>query len=58
MTIFETLKRLQRMPRIHRIAHLQVLVRNEKPRSNRRAELMAELRKEVLGQLKTENRAA
>lgn len=57
MSIFEILKRLQRMPRIHRIAHLQALLRAEKPRSHRYAELWAALRKEVLGQLKTENRA-
>lgn len=55
-TIFETLKHLQRLPRIHRIAHLQSLIRSEKQRSMRRAELMAALRKEVLGQLRFESR--
>lgn len=54
MTIFETLKRLQRMPRIHRIAHLQGLLRNEKPRSQRYAELWSALRREVLMQVKSE----
>lgn len=58
MTIFETIKRLQRIPRPHRVAHLRALVRLERPRSQRRAELMAALCKEMLSQLRKENRAA
>lgn len=58
MTIFETIKRLQRLPRPHRIAHLRALVKQEKPRSVRSIELLAALRGEVLKQIRAENRAA
>jgi hypothetical protein len=58
MTIFETLRRLNRMPRHHRIAHLKALLANEKPRSVRASELSAALKREVTAQIKRENRAA
>jgi hypothetical protein len=56
--IFTTLKRLQRFSRPNRIAHLRALASLEKPRSQRRQELEAALRREVLAQLKAENRSA
>jgi hypothetical protein len=58
MTIFETIRRLNRMPRHHRIAHLKALLANEKPRSVRASELSAALKREVTAQIKRENRAA
>lgn len=57
-SIFETLRRLNRMPRHHRIAHLKALLANEKPRSVRATELAAALKREVTAQIKRENRAA
>lgn len=56
--IFTVLQRMRRLSRPHRIAHLRVLVLLEPPRSVRRHELEAALRREVLAQLKKENRAA
>jgi len=56
--IFTTLKRLQRLPRPHRIAHLQALVKAEPPRSIRRGELEAALKAEMTAQLRKEGRAA
>lgn len=58
MTIFDTIKRLNRLPRHHRIAHLKALIKQEKPRSVRRNELTAALQREMTAQLRTENRAA
>lgn len=58
MTIFETLRKLNRMPRHHRIAHLKALQDLEKPRSIRWVELNAALTRERTAQLKRENRAA
>jgi len=58
MTIFETMKRLRRLPRHHRIAHLKSCIKQEKPRSVRWQELVAALRQEMVTQLRVENRAA
>lgn len=57
MTIFEPLKRLQRLPRQHRIAFLKSLLELEKPRSVRAVELTAALKRERTAQLKSENRS-
>lgn len=48
------IKRLRRLPRQHRIAHLQALVRVEKKRSVRRQELEAMLRDERTAQIRKE----
>lgn len=56
MTIFETLRRLQRLPRPHRIAFLRSLLQLAPPRSQRAIELQVALKQEVLKQLKAENR--
>jgi hypothetical protein len=55
-TIFDTLRRLNRMPRHHRIAHLKALLANEKPRSVRASELSAALKREVTAQIRDESR--
>lgn len=56
MTIFETLKRMQRLPRTHRIAFLKSLLKLEKPRSVRAVELGAALKREMNAQIKFEIR--
>ena len=56
--IFTTLKRLQRLSQPHRIRHLRTLVKDEPPRSIRRAELESALKREVTAQLRREARAA
>lgn len=56
--IFTIIARLKRLPRQHRIAHLRSLIAQELPRSQRRADLEAVLKKEIIAQLKHENRAA
>jgi hypothetical protein len=48
-------KRLRRLPRQHRIAHLRSLIPAYPERSIRRQELELMLRDEMLGQLKKEN---
>lgn len=58
MTIFETLRRMQRLSRVHRIEHLRSLLQLAKPRSVRAVELEVALKREVTAQLKSENRAA
>jgi hypothetical protein len=55
-SIFDTLRRLNRMPRHHRIAHLKALLANEKPRSVRASELSAALKREVTAQIRFESR--
>jgi len=56
--VFTTLKRLQRLSRPHRIAHLQSLVKAEPPRSILRAQLETALKAEMTAQLRREGRAA
>ena len=56
--IFTTISRLRRLSRPNRIAHLRALISLEQPRSVRRQELEAALKREMLAQLKSENRAA
>ena len=56
--IFTVMRRLRRLPRQHRINYLRSLIAVELPRSQRRQELEAALRHEILAQLKQENRAA
>lgn len=58
ISIFETLRRLQRLSRQHRIAFLKSLVDLEPKRSIRRVELECALKREMTAQLKSENRAA
>ena len=58
MDIFTIVARLKRLPRQRRIAHLRSLIAQELPRSQRRADLEAVLKREMLAQLKHENRAA
>lgn len=58
MTIFETLRKIQRLPRAHRIAFLKSLQQLCPERSIRWVELNAALKREVLAQLRAENRAA
>jgi hypothetical protein len=50
--------RMKRLPLHLRIAHLRVLVANEKPYSVRRNELQSLLEGALLKQLRRENRAA
>jgi hypothetical protein len=52
------IKRMQRLPAKHRIAHIKSLLAVEKPYSQRRCELEDLLQIEVLKQLKREIRAA
>jgi hypothetical protein len=52
------IKRMQRLPAKHRIAHIKSLLAVEKPYSQRRCELEDLLQVEVLKQLRRENRAA
>lgn len=52
------IRRLQRLPVKHRIAHLRSLLAVEKPYSQRRSELEDLLQVEILKQLKREIRAA
>lgn len=56
--IHEIIDRMKRLPLHHRIAHLRVLVANEKPHSVRRNELQSLLEGAMLKQLRRENRAA
>ena len=58
MDIFTVLQRMRRLSRPNRIAHLKALISLEAPRSIRRHELEAALKREMLAQLKAENRAA
>jgi hypothetical protein len=51
-------RRMQRLPLHHQIAHLRVLVANEKARSVRRFELEALLKERLTKQLRKESRAA
>lgn len=52
------IRRMQRLPAKHRIAHLKSLLAVEKPYSQRRTELEDLLQYEILRQLKREIRAA
>jgi hypothetical protein len=52
------IKRMQRLPAKHRIAHIKSLLAVEKPYSQRRCELEDLLQVEVLKQLRREIRAA
>jgi hypothetical protein len=52
------IKRMQRLPAKHRIAHIKSLLKVEKPYSQRRCELEDLLQVEVLKQLRREIRAA
>jgi hypothetical protein len=56
--IFTIMRRLRRLSRPNRIAHLRALISLELPRSQRRHELEAALKHELVAQLKSENRAA
>ena len=58
MTLAQTIHRLRRLPRHHRIAHLRAVISTLPVRSIRRQELEAYLRDEVTAQLRKENRAA
>lgn len=57
MTIFETLKHIQRLPRHHRIDHLRKLLKITPPRSQRYTELYVALRSEMNKQLRKESAA-
>jgi hypothetical protein len=52
------IRRMQRLPVKHRIAHIKSLLAVEKPYSQRRTELEDLLQVEVLKQLRKEIRAA
>lgn len=52
------IRRMQRLPAKHRIAHLRSLLSVEKPYSHRRNELEDLLQVEMLKQLRREIRAA
>ncbi len=52
------IRRMQRLPVKHRIAHIKSLLKVEKPYSQRRTELEDLLQVEVLKQLRKEIRAA
>jgi hypothetical protein len=52
------IKRMQRLPAKHRIAHIKSLLAVEKPYSQRRCELEDLLQVEVLKQLRREIRGA
>lgn len=51
------IKRMARLPRHHRIAHLRALIRELPARSIRRQELQHLLRDEMTAQLRKENAA-
>jgi hypothetical protein len=51
------IKRMARLPRHHRIAHLKALIQQLPARSIRRRELEALLRDEMVAQLRKENAA-
>jgi len=51
------IKRMARLPRHHRIAHLKALIQQLPARSIRRQELEALLRDEMVAQLRKENAA-
>ena len=55
-TIFETLKRMQKLPRVQRIEFLRSLYQLTPPRSVRHEELRIALEQEVRAQLKYEIR--
>ena len=55
-SLFETLRRLQRLSRPHRIAFLRSLLQLAPPRSQRHAELYGALKRELTMQLKFEMR--
>lgn len=57
MTIFKTLRHIQRLPRLHRIDHLRKLLKLAPPRSQRYTELYVALRSEMNKQLRKENAA-
>lgn len=52
------IRRMQRLPAKHRIAHIKSLLAVEKPYSQRRSELEDLLQVEILKQLRREIRAA
>ncbi len=52
------IRRMARLPRHHRIAHIKALILELPARSIRRQELMHLLREEMTAQIKAENRAA
>ena len=52
------IRRMARLPRPHRIAHIRALILELPARSIRRQELQHLLRDEMTAQLKRENRAA
>lgn len=52
------IRRMARLPRHHRIAHLKALILELPARSIRRHELEHLLRDEMTAQIKSENRAA
>jgi hypothetical protein len=56
--IGQTIRRLARLPRHHRIAHLKAVISTLPARSIRRQELEEYLRDEVTKQIKAEIRAA
>jgi hypothetical protein len=58
MTLYQTITRLKRLPRHHRIAHLRAVIQTLPARSIRRQELESYLVLEVSAQLRKENRAA
>jgi hypothetical protein len=53
-----TIKRMARLPRHHRIAHLKAIIPNYPERSGNRKNLEALLKDEMTAQLKKECRAA
>lgn len=55
-SIFDTLKKIQRLPRHHRISFLRSILKLTPKRSVRYVELSVALRREVLAQLKKEVR--
>lgn len=55
-SIFETLRRIRRLPIIHQVDHLRSLIKQEPKRSIRRGELEAALKSVMLRQLRIENR--
>jgi hypothetical protein len=58
MMLHEMIRRMQRLPARHRIAHIKSLLSVEKPYSQRRTELEDLLQVEVLKHLRKEIRAA
>lgn len=58
MMLHEMIRRMQRLPAKHRIAHIKSLLSVEKPYSQRRCELEDLLQYEILRQLRKEIRCA